>query len=213
MTPVFLSLGLTPNQVTLLGLAAGLFSALWFVRGEPTGWLIGALLFEMAYLLDNCDGEIARITGRSSGLGSWLDTVTDCLIHVGFFLGLGVGLSRSTANNLWLKLGLIATVGVFMTYAAFITEQVLKRGKEAWVHPDPPTGQGSSGFWGQLRKIFREDFSLIVIGSVLVHQMTWLLWGGILGSFYFCFSSLIAIVLHRFRPVAGCGRDASEVES
>ena len=184
LTPGLAWMGLTPNQVTTLSLAAGLAGAWNFSLGTASAALIGALLFEASYLLDNCDGELARMTGQSSGFGSWFDLVTDCLIHMGFFLGLAVGLGRIHPNPFWIKLGFMTAGGVFLTYVTFLIEQVRFMGQEALRHPDPPREEPAS-MAEKLRKIFREDFSLLVFGSVLMGRTVWLLWAGMIGAHFY----------------------------
>lgn len=176
-----------------------MIAALYFYQGDPRSWVIGAIWFQAAYLLDNCDGEVARLTNRTSGFGSWIDTITDCLIHIGFFGGLGCGISRYTGNPVWFRLGLLACGGVLLSYLTFVAEQVQIRGRAAWIHPDPPQEEALKSFWKQLRKLFREDFSFVVLGSALVQQMAWLLWSGIAGSFLIGFASLLSITVRSGR--------------
>jgi len=114
VTPWLVPLRVTPNQVTLLSLAAGLIGAWHFREGTAGAWLAGALWLQLSYVLDNCDGELARLTGRSSGFGSWLDTISDCVIHTAFFFWLGVGVARSHTGPLWIWLGVLAAAGVFL---------------------------------------------------------------------------------------------------
>ncbi len=199
LTPGLAWLGLTPNQVTLLALAAGLASGWMLFQGTPSAWIVGALFFELAYLLDNCDGELARMTRATSGLGSWLDTVTDCLIHMTFFLALGFGVHRLDPDRLWIRLGEVAAVGVFLTYLAFFLQQVQRRGRSAWRHPDPPMAEGPINFWESLRVVLREDFALVVLASALMGRMAWLLWGGVLGAFAYLFLYTVSIAA-RVRP-------------
>ena len=184
---------ITPNQVSLLSLVAGLACAAFLLQGRE-GWLLGALWFQISYVLDNCDGELARLTGRSSGFGSWLDTACDCIIHMAFFMSLGIGLSRSQGDLLWLRLGLAATAGTFLCYLASILRQVQLRGREAWLHPDAPHGQRMS-FSRWIRVVLREDFSLVVLTSALVGHMGWLLWGGVVGACIYWMSDAISILL------------------
>src|SRR5262245_11779380 len=120
VTPVLIALRLTPNQVTLLGFGAGCFAAWNFLHGSHTERIIGALWFQLCYLLDNCDGEVARQTGKISGFGSWLDTLTDCVIHKAFFISLGLGLSRQTGQPVWILLGGIAASGVLLSYIGYL---------------------------------------------------------------------------------------------
>lgn len=182
ITPWLTRLPLTPNRVTFLSFLAGALAIWNFWTGKPSSWIWGAVWFQVAYVLDNCDGELARLTNATSGFGSWLDLVTDCFIHMGFFWSLGMGIFRSDPNPGWTRLGTWAALSVFLTYSTFVMEQVRQRGRSALLHPDPPINEAMAGFWGKVRTVLRGDFSLVVLGSALVGQMGWLLWGGILGA-------------------------------
>ena len=181
ITPWLARWKFAPNQVTALSLATGLLAAWNFLQGTDRAWIYGALWLEAAYLLDNCDGELARLTRKCSGLGSWLDTLSDCLIHGVFFLSLGYGLTRVRGDPLWMILGWAAAAGVLLTYGSFLFEQVQQRGPSAWRHPDLPFDERQTPA-KRFRKIFREDFSWIVLISACAHQMSWLLWAGMLGA-------------------------------
>ncbi len=201
VTPWLAAARLTPNQVTMLSLGAGLLGVLDFLRGTPAGWIQGALWLQLSYVLDNCDGELARMTGTASGLGSWLDTLADCLIHTVFFPALGAGFYRFDPNPLWLLLGGLASAGVLLSYGSSVLEQIQLRGRAALEHPDPPPDQGSSGIRKAI-KIFREDFSFIVLASALLGQMAWLLWSGLFGAFFVGISFLASIVARAARSAS-----------
>ena len=80
----------TPNQVTLTGIVAGLAAAFCYLHGGM-GWsLAGAILFLVSYLLDNCDGDLARLKGLQSRLGARFDDFGDWVVHTALFLALGV---------------------------------------------------------------------------------------------------------------------------
>lgn len=65
--------GVTANQITLLGLALGLVSALLIACGA-TGWALLPLL--ASRLADGLDGAVAR-AGKPSDFGGYLDIVCD----------------------------------------------------------------------------------------------------------------------------------------
>jgi phosphatidylglycerophosphate synthase len=70
--------GLSPNAVTLLGLALSLAGCLCFVVDQsPEAWIAAALLWQLAFAFDCADGQLARATGRSSAFGAWLDVACD----------------------------------------------------------------------------------------------------------------------------------------
>ena len=67
--------GISPNAITLIGLGLGAVNALCFLAHLNTV-LFGAFL-ALTELLDNVDGAVARVTGRSSRAGAYLDATTD----------------------------------------------------------------------------------------------------------------------------------------
>ncbi|MFO0996778.1 MAG: CDP-alcohol phosphatidyltransferase family protein [Alphaproteobacteria bacterium] len=86
--------GVTPNQVTGLSLAAGVAAATLFAAGGRAQADFGALCFMLAMLIDHADGELARMTGKTSRLGHHLDYIVGSLNYTLLFIGLGIGLER-----------------------------------------------------------------------------------------------------------------------
>jgi len=76
VTPALLALvpRITPNQVTLVAFAVAVAAAAGFAVGAP---IAAALLVALASVLDGSDGEVARLTHRSSPYGAFLDAVLD----------------------------------------------------------------------------------------------------------------------------------------
>lgn len=97
----------TPNAITTLSLILGLLSAwLYALGGGATD--LGGVLFMLACLLDHADGELARMTGRTSAFGHYYDLIADALVLTALFLGIGAGLSGGEAGAGALRLGLLA---------------------------------------------------------------------------------------------------------
>lgn len=86
-------LRLSPNAVTLLGLLVGLSVPLWVVRDQL--FLAGAVALA-AGIIDNLDGAVAIMTGKSSDFGYVLDSVADRVGDVALLVGLGLA-----ADNPW----------------------------------------------------------------------------------------------------------------
>ena len=98
-------LGVTPNQVTavslLLALGAG---ALFAIGGAPAvHWAAG--LFVLARFLDHFDGELARLTGRTSRFGYYFDYAAGGLGFAALFAGIGWGLAAGPLGGWALALG------------------------------------------------------------------------------------------------------------
>ena len=75
-----------PPLVVLAAGAAGVTSAVELGRGSL---LAAALLLQLKTLLDNADGQLARLTGRTSAFGRYLDSEVDLLVNAALFAALG----------------------------------------------------------------------------------------------------------------------------
>jgi len=84
---------ITPNQVTLLGLAIAVAAAAGFAVGAP---VVAGLLVALASVLDRSDGEVARLTYRSSVYGGFLDAVLDRVADGIMFTGAAIYLATET---------------------------------------------------------------------------------------------------------------------
>ncbi len=72
-------LGLSPNGVTLVSAIITALGMLTFVSGPPSiPRALGTSVFlVLGFALDSADGQVARLTGRGSVAGEWLDHVVD----------------------------------------------------------------------------------------------------------------------------------------
>ena len=83
---VLARLRVPPPAVVLAAGAAGLAGAVQLGRGSL---LAAALLVQLKTLLDNADGQLARLTGRTSTFGRYLDSEVDLLVNAALFAALG----------------------------------------------------------------------------------------------------------------------------
>ena len=81
---------ITPNAITTITLIVGLIGAGLCALGGGAAYL-GTLLFMLACLLDHADGELARLTGRTSAGGHYYDLAAGGTVLVALFIGIGVG--------------------------------------------------------------------------------------------------------------------------
>lgn len=85
---LFLRLGISPDAVTLVGTLGVTFGALFFF---PRGDLLVGVLFITAFVFsDLVDGTMARMSGRSSKWGAFLDSTLDRLGDAAIFGGLAM---------------------------------------------------------------------------------------------------------------------------
>lgn len=97
-------LGITPNAMTLLGLAGNFVGAVFIARGNL---LAGGLLMLLTTPFDALDGTMARLRGEVSDWGAFVDSVTDRYAELAILGGL---LYYFETRNDW--------VAVMVTFAA-----------------------------------------------------------------------------------------------
>lgn len=78
-------IGLTPNSITLTGLAGNILGAYLLARGY---FLWGGILVLLMGPLDALDGTMARLRGEASEWGAFVDSVTDRYSELIIFGGL-----------------------------------------------------------------------------------------------------------------------------
>lgn len=75
-----------PVAVVLAAGAAGVAGAVELGRGS---FIVAALLVQLKTLLDNTDGQLARLTDRTSSFGRYLDSEVDLVVNAALFAALG----------------------------------------------------------------------------------------------------------------------------
>lgn len=109
-----------PNHLTAVRLACGLAAAAAFAVGESPWVHAGAALFVVSMLLDRADGDLARLTGRTSRGGHLFDLVADATSNALAFVGIGVGLMGSGLGMWAPVLGVAAGVGIAVVLVAVL---------------------------------------------------------------------------------------------
>lgn len=104
------NMGLTPNIVSLIGVALAAFSAFTYAvsQGQPLWILLATILFLASGFCDALDGVIARIYQQMSVFGGFLDSLLDRYADAAVYAGVIIG---GLCDPLW---GLAALVGSIM---------------------------------------------------------------------------------------------------
>ena len=87
----FAATGLSPNFWTSVALVFALLSAVVYGLGLEFGLIIGGVLLLVSGFFDMVDGQVARVTGKTSKKGSYLDSMFDKIAEVAIFLGILIG--------------------------------------------------------------------------------------------------------------------------
>jgi phosphatidylglycerophosphate synthase len=123
----------TPNHLTTLRLVVGLAAAAAFIPGSY-GWSnFAALLLILSNFLDHTDGELARLSGKTSRIGHLYDLASDAAVTILLFIAIGVGVAARPGTDLGIPpalLGLVAGTAIALIfYLRMRSEELL--GKSA----------------------------------------------------------------------------------
>jgi phosphatidylglycerophosphate synthase len=109
-------LWVSPHAITVVNIVIGLFSGVFVADGKHyDSILFGALLFQIASIVDGCDGEVAKLTFRCSKFGQYIDSLSDNLSLGSFMTGLIAGFWRQTHSPIAFYSGAIMLASTAVT--------------------------------------------------------------------------------------------------
>lgn len=119
MVRVLASAGIPPNVLTTIGVLINVACGVLFGYGE---FFWAGIVLIVANLFDMLDGNVARLTGKVTRYGGFLDSTLDRLSDMGVFIGIMVFYARDTPQHSVLNVflagaGLVASVLVSYTTA------------------------------------------------------------------------------------------------
>jgi phosphatidylglycerophosphate synthase len=129
----------TPNQLTTLRLGCGMGAAALVASGDATLAAWGAGVFLGSMVLDRADGELARLSGKTSPWGHKYDLIADSLSNALIFVGLGIGLREGAFGLLAIPMGFLAGGAVAAILWLVMRAEALQGARAAEM-------QGSGGF-------------------------------------------------------------------
>ena len=179
-TKLFLWLGCSPNVITMVATVVGLLAAVGFALGSYAAGIVAACLFQLAAVIDCCDGEVARLTFKESPFGAWLDIAMDNVVHMAIFAGLAWGgfVRQQGTDGDWvpLALGAAAVVGNGLSFW-LVTKAQRIGATRGW---RTPSQAAWSGFI--LKNVASRDFSVVVLLFAVLDLLGWFLWMAAVGS-------------------------------
>ncbi|MEH2256230.1 CDP-alcohol phosphatidyltransferase family protein [Nostoc sp.] len=124
-----------PNHLTTVRLVTGLAAAVAIAVGDAIWVNIGAGLFALSNFLDHTDGELARLSGKSSKWGHQYDLASDAIIHILLFVCIGYGLREGKFGWWTLLMGIVSGMSVACIF--HLRNQMEQRlGKDASRQPN-----------------------------------------------------------------------------
>jgi 1L-myo-inositol 1-phosphate cytidylyltransferase / CDP-L-myo-inositol myo-inositolphosphotransferase len=156
----------TPNQITIMSLLFGLLAGFLFSFGGYTYNIAAGLLYFFSVVLDQCDGEVARLKYMESKYGSVLDIICDTLVNFALVAGITYTLYKTddSGSIIIIVLGISAMAGISIstfltTYAAVNNKDQMYDKTRKWID-----------------KLNNKDFFYIIIFiCIAINQMIWFL--------------------------------------
>lgn len=117
ITRMLLPTGISANQTTIVGILIGLVGAALLADNYFWAQIAAILLLQLSFVLDFCDGEIARfereLEGKSSGAGgAYLDWVGHYYIPATMAGALGWAVFHQTGDWWWLAAALVVILSL-----------------------------------------------------------------------------------------------------
>jgi phosphatidylglycerophosphate synthase len=112
----------TPNHLTVLRLLSGIAACAMFAVGTRELAIWGGWMWLLSAFLDRADGELARVSGKTSQAGHRFDYFSDATVTSAFFVGIGIGLRDSSWGAWTIGMGLLAGAGVLI--AEILAERI-----------------------------------------------------------------------------------------
>jgi len=116
-----------PNLISVIGLGINVFAALLYGMGR---FFYAGLVMIFANIFDMLDGQVARLTGRVTKFGAFLDSSLDRLSDMVVFLGIIIFYSRDTQyhSTLYAALTGAALIGsVMVSYTSARAESLIPK--------------------------------------------------------------------------------------
>ena len=105
---------ITANHLTAARLIVGLAACLALATGLRTWELWGGFLWVLSAFLDRADGELARLSGKTSITGHRFDFLSDVIVNGIVFVAIGVGQREGILGIHAITLGIIAGTSIVL---------------------------------------------------------------------------------------------------
>lgn len=191
LTRLLARLDVSPNTVTTFVFLLSLTAAAMAANASTWATLaLSGVLFQVASIVDGCDGELARYMLKGSRFGAWYDTLTDNVRYATFFCALGVHAYRQTGHPVYpWAVGLFALVAVY--FVATMSRKLLAEdapgthlvivAQTARFATSPTAGRFERLVW-PLRAIAKQDvIALIILTGLLLGLPAATFWLGLAG--------------------------------
>jgi len=191
-------LDVSPNWVTTAAIAVGWLAAYLIYSGSYLASVAGALCLVFSRILDDCDGEVARLTQRQSRFGEIYDISADIVVYTAVFLALTARLHAQAPD------GRILVAFTVLVLGAAATTILILRYVTGTDLPE------RSSLARRLETTASGDFAYVYLVVALAGIEEWFLYASAIGSHAFWVALSIIVLRDRaLRGKAAAGCDVS----
>jgi archaetidylinositol phosphate synthase len=156
MARVLVRFKIKPNAITIVAFVIGLFSAIFISFNKP---IVALILLWVSGLLDALDGSVARLTGKSSASGAYMDLIFDRMVEAFIILGFAI---LAPMNYLAYILFYISVIFNFTTF--IVAGALFKNNSEKSMHYDTGIAERTETFIVfTLMLIFKNHINIILM--------------------------------------------------
>jgi phosphatidylglycerophosphate synthase len=172
-------------QITGIGLLCSIAGLVLLAMGATT-W--GALLLNLAYVFDQVDGNVARITKQTSTRGAWFDSLVGFLYSSFTLFALAFGLAREpqpnalltylhlpnifTSSQFILACGALGSAAIVTRKIAVLTATMQASNDSLTIH----SKFASRSFVFSLPKVLNSYALITLLFAAMLHLSTAYLW-------------------------------------
>ncbi len=114
----------TPNQITMTAILIGIGSAVAYAEGSPGGILVGGFLILLKDILDDADGQLARVKQMYSRRGRFLDSIGDIVVNLFVFTAITMTIYQGHPSVFTILLGIASLMGITLRVSYHVFYQV-----------------------------------------------------------------------------------------
>ena len=193
----FTRLGFTPNVISVIAFLFLIGSSLLLFTENYWMLVLSGFLWQMAAVLDRCDGEVARIRSYESNFGAQFDIVTDDLGYAVQFICLTAVCFTQSHNDPFYLIAAVMTILWILRAVMFEKEYMQQAGYQSRQvkHADFLKRLNHDSYFVKIFKNIevygRRDwravlyFLLTLTGSTMLIFWTFMIFGWILGLFVY----------------------------
>ena len=187
LSGILLRTPLSPNAVTVLGIAIGVAGGLLLGAASEARVALGVVLLVASGVLDCCDGELARLRFAESRLGHLLDVTGDTVVHLAVLAGVALRLTRAGTFPGWPTLALLlaGVLGAFAVISWSDASTARRHRVDAWEN---------ALLDGVLSPLTTRDWHVFVVAFAVAGRLDLLVPAAAVGAQVFWATVLVLVV-------------------